>query len=131
LCGIIRASSFSENDEEVLEQVRLLSVSGELLFRHTGCQIFQFQIQDSSNFFARKDTWGLPGGHLEFGESFEACGAREVLEETGLIVHDLRFLAVVNSVMHAEGKHYAVVFVKGYVSEAEGAAQPRVSIFSS
>ncbi|KAJ6013118.1 NUDIX hydrolase, partial [Penicillium canescens] len=72
-------------------------------------------------------TWGLPGGHLEFGESFETCAAREVLEETGLIVHDLRFLAVVNSVMHAEGKHYAVVFVEGYVSEAAGgAAQPRM-----
>lgn len=114
-----------------MEQVRLLSVSGELLFRHTGCQIIHSRIQASSNFFACKGTWGLPGGHLEFGESFETCATREVLEETGLIIHSLRFLAVVNSVMHAEGKHYAVIFVEGYVSEAEGAAQPRVSIFNS
>jgi len=28
--------------------------------------------------------WGQPGGALEGGESFEACAAREIAEETGL-----------------------------------------------
>ncbi len=28
--------------------------------------------------------WGLPGGALDLGESFEACAAREIFEETGL-----------------------------------------------
>ena len=33
-------------------------------------------------------TWSLPGGNIEYGESFEQAGAREVAEETGLIVKE-------------------------------------------
>ncbi|TKA73727.1 hypothetical protein B0A49_03174 [Cryomyces minteri] len=56
-------------------------------------------------------TWALPGGHLDFGESFEICAAREVLEETGLTVSDTRFLTATNDLMEAEGKHYVTIFM--------------------
>src|SRR5262245_27982217 len=44
----------------------------------------------------RADTggWGLPGGFMEPGESFEEAGIREVREETGIDVTDLELLGV-------------------------------------
>lgn len=68
-------------------------------------------------------TWAFPGGHLEFGESFEACAVREVLEETGLSIHDVRFLTATNDVMEAEGKHYITVYVGARVREDKGQPQ--------
>ncbi|ETN42839.1 uncharacterized protein HMPREF1541_01997 [Cyphellophora europaea CBS 101466] len=65
------------------------------------------------------NTFALPGGHLEFGESFEECAAREAEEETGLKVRDLRFLTATNSVMDG-GKHYVTVFMVGVVDEEGG-----------
>jgi 8-oxo-dGTP pyrophosphatase MutT (NUDIX family) len=34
--------------------------------------------------------WGLPGGSMELGESFQETARREVFEETGLTVGDLK-----------------------------------------
>lgn len=70
-------------------------------------------------------TLALPGGHLEFGETFEACAEREVLEETDLNVRDLRFLTATNSVMKDVGKHYVTIFMGGVVDDD---VQPQVSL---
>lgn len=49
--------------------------------------------------------FAFPGGHLEYMESFEDCAAREILEETGLLVHNFRLQVVGNTTMYAP-KHY-------------------------
>jgi 8-oxo-dGTP diphosphatase len=49
--------------------------------------------------------YAYPGGHLEFGESFEDCARREALEEAGVEVKNVRFLRLDN-VTKYKGKHY-------------------------
>lgn len=54
-------------------------------------------------------TWCMPGGHLEFGETFKQCATREVLEETGLNIKNLRLGIVTNDVLKKENKHYVSI----------------------
>jgi 8-oxo-dGTP diphosphatase len=58
----------------------------------------------------RKDSHGVgeyawPGGHLEYMESFEECAKREVLEETGMQIKNIRFARLLNLKAYSP-KHY-------------------------
>ncbi|KAJ5899774.1 NUDIX hydrolase [Penicillium taxi] len=70
------------------------------------------------------DTWALAGGNLEFGESFQTCAKREVFEETGLQIHNLKFLTATNHVM--ADKHYVTVFMVGVVSDPNTQPQSKI-----
>ncbi|MFN0125029.1 MAG: nucleotide triphosphate diphosphatase NUDT15 [Blastocatellia bacterium] len=66
--------------------------------------------------------YAAPGGHIESGESFEAAARREVFEETGLTIKDIRLLSVGNYLFEGE-RHYIDV---DFVCEApEGQPQLR------
>lgn len=57
-----------------------------------------------------KDTWQIPGGHLEFGESFEDTAIREVIEETGLTnLKVVGIISINNDVVY--DKHYVSIGV--------------------
>ena len=56
-------------------------------------------------------AWSAPGGHIDQGETLEQCAEREVLEETGVTIRNIRFFAVTNDIFEAEGKHYVTIWM--------------------
>jgi 8-oxo-dGTP diphosphatase len=56
-------------------------------------------------------TWQFPGGHLEFGEPIEDCAKRELFEETGLTIINIRSGPYTNDIFKTEQKHYITLFV--------------------
>lgn len=66
-------------------------------------------------------SWAPPGGHLEYGETPEACAIRELAEETGLQALDIRRGPWVNDVMVADERHYVTLFM--ICAAAPGEAQ--------
>ncbi|KAJ4835168.1 Nudix (Nucleoside diphosphate linked moiety X)-type motif 1 [Turnera subulata] len=70
-------------------------------------------------------TFALPGGHLEFGESFEECAARELKEETGLDIGKREYLTVTNNVFVEAPKpsHYVTIFLRGVLVDPDQVPQ--------
>lgn len=64
-------------------------------------------------------TWSFPGGHLEFGETLEECACREVLEETGIHIKNIKEASFTNDVFKKEQKHYVTIFVTADYSSGE------------
>lgn len=58
-----------------------------------------------------KGSWCFPGGHLEFSEELKDGAKREVLEETGIEIKNIRFGTVTNDIFKKEGKHYITIFM--------------------
>lgn len=52
--------------------------------------------------------YSFPGGYLELGESFEECARREVLEETGMKIKNVRFQYLGNLKKY-NGKHHVQI----------------------
>lgn len=64
-------------------------------------------------------TWTMPGGKLEFGETIEEGAKREVLEETGIILNEVKVMCLnTEKNQHA---HYITVgtYCDNFSGEAE------------
>ena len=64
-------------------------------------------------------TWTMPGGKMEFGETFEEAGKREVEEETGIKIKKLNIICINNERM--EQAHFVTIGM--FADDFEGDAQ--------
>ncbi|UJR17873.1 hypothetical protein I4U23_004772 [Adineta vaga] len=67
-----------------------------------------------------KGGYQLPGGHLEYGESFEECAQRELQEETNLSCSSFKLVHVTNTIFSQEdgqSKHYVTLFMRTSVDD--------------
>ncbi|KAJ2845786.1 hypothetical protein J3B02_004586 [Coemansia erecta] len=81
-------------------------------YRHQGTTYFLLGKRQGSH---GSNTWGLPGGHLEMGESWSDCAHREISEECNLILSDCQFVNATNDIFDPQIRHYITVFMKARV----------------
>ncbi|KAJ2829246.1 hypothetical protein IWW50_000960 [Coemansia erecta] len=72
-------------------------------------------------------TWGLPGGHLDYGESWETCAQRETLEECGISIPKPQFITAANTVFPEAQKHYVTMFMHS-AFDSEHKLEQRVQV---
>lgn len=66
------------------------------------------------------DSWGMPGGHLEWRESFFDCAKRETKEELGVSIKCLdKPFFVTNDYFDKEDRHYITIFVVAKIQEGK------------
>lgn len=59
--------------------------------------------------------WVLPGGRLEYGETFSECAVRELKEETGLDVEVERYLFLSEAIAPDRSRHIVNLYLKARV----------------
>lgn len=70
-------------------------------------------------------TWGTPGGHLELGEEVEKSVLREIEEEAGVSVKNLRRGPYTNDIFPGSEKHYVTLwFIADYDSGEPTVKEP-------
>lgn len=57
-------------------------------------------------------VYGVPGGHWESGETLKECGAREVLEESGVTCANLSLISVYDFYREDKRKSYVTIGMK-------------------
>lgn len=64
-------------------------------------------------------TWTMPGGKMEFGETFEEAAAREVLEETNIKLKKINVICINNE--RIDVAHFVTIGI--FSDDFEGEAQ--------
>jgi 8-oxo-dGTP diphosphatase len=73
-------------------------------------------------------TWGLPGGHIAFGETWEACGRRETREETGLELVAPRYVTTLETFAADGSSHEVTTFLEAMPQGELGNPAPEETV---
>lgn len=63
-----------------------------------------------------RQYWVLPGGRLEYGETFHECAVRELLEETGLSVEVDKIVFLSEAIAPDRSRHIVNVYLTARVT---------------
>ena len=113
-----KAENTAESLRPLAEKLlrRRIDSCGAMTFRETASGTETLMI------FHRKG-WGFPKGHIQPGETEEACAGREVLEETGIRIRpDSGFRR--ETVSERQGDQRKVIFLLGRYESGEARPQP-------
>jgi len=86
-----------------------------------GCEVFI--IKDNTVLLGKRKncygegTWGLPGGHLEYGESLLECAKRELMEELGIEGVEFKLIAMTDNIDDRGHYVHASFLVEQYLGE--------------
>lgn len=69
-------------------------------------------------------SYAFPGGHLEHMESFEECARREIAEECGIQVTNLRFLFLANLKLYAPKQYVHIHLMADWLSGEPQVLEP-------
>jgi 8-oxo-dGTP diphosphatase len=77
------------------------------------------EAEKASSLLKGEGTWTMPGGKLEFQESFEDGAAREVMEETGIELNSSKVICVSND--RVDTAHFVTIglFSNNFIGEAQ------------
>ena len=90
-----------------------LATVGGLIFNRKG-EVLMIRTHKWSN------KWGIPGGKIKWGETSEAALHREIKEETGLKISDIRFVLVQDCIHSKEFYRDAHFVLLNYTCKAVG-----------
>jgi phosphoglycolate phosphatase-like HAD superfamily hydrolase/ADP-ribose pyrophosphatase YjhB (NUDIX family) len=106
--------------EKTKEMHPPLATVGALIFNGAG-EVLMIRTHKWSN------LWGIPGGKIKWGETSEAALRREIKEETGLKVTDIKFVLVQDCIRSKEFYHDAHFVLLNYTCRCVR-KNPRVTL---
>ncbi len=105
-------------------QEKKIGVGVGILILHKGKALLGKRHSDpkkGSHIYNGAGSWCLPGGKLDFGESFEDGIRRETLEETGIVLNKIKLISLNNDAL--DDSHYVTI---GFVCDNSFQGSPKV-----